>query len=304
MPKGGVRKGAGRPPGTGRFGERTVQVSIPESMAPVVAEMLANYAAQAAGKRKPKIIKPADDYSIPAPGAVRIDGPIDALAQLTRLRELKVRGAVVVLDPHYRQVGERGRADYLAELLPLISVAGEIADHVIVWGFPMAVARLVDHQPPHLVPEGWITWVYKNSANRARSWRGAQQVALHLRRPDAKPNYQVFLSDQHQEMHARGKLAYLMTHRDVIVEEPLLSGFIRRNEQTGFRGGQKPLSVITPLLKMTSKPGDLIIDPTAGSGTTGEAAVALGCSAILSDRAPSSLQIARQRLAGCHPIRS
>ncbi len=98
-------------------------------------------------------------------------------------------------------------------------------------------------------------------------------------------------------MHAKGKLAYLMTHRDIIIEEPLLSGFIRRQEQTGFRGGQKPISVIIPLLQMTAQSGDLVIDPTAGSGTTGEAAARLGCRAILSDGAPASLRIARRRLA-------
>ena len=202
-----------------------------------------------------------------------------------------------MLDPHYRLIAPKGRADYLAELLPLISLAGEVADHVIVWGFPLAVARLVDHQPPHLMVEGWIRGIYRNSANRARSWRGAQQVALHLRRAGAKLNYEVFLTPEHREMHSRGKLAYLMTHRDIIVEEPLLSGFIRRSEQTGFRGGQKPVSVITPLLQMTTKPGDLVIDPTAGSGSTGEAAARLGCSAILTDGAPASLRIARKRLA-------
>lgn len=274
-----------------------MQMSIPEALVPQVAEMLAAHAVDIARKRKPRSLTQLSDYALPNPGQVKLDGPISALAQLTRLRDLKVKAAVVILDPHYRRVGPKGRADYLAELLPLISVAGDIADHVIVWGFPMAVARLVDHQPAHLVPEGWITWVYTNSANRARSWRGAQQVALHLRRPDATLHYQSFLTDQHQEIHARGKLPYLMTHRDVIIEEPLLSGFIRRNEQTGFRGGQKPLSVITPLLLMTAQPGDLVIDPTAGSGTTGEAAVALGCAAILSDQAPGSLKIARKRLA-------
>ena len=160
----------------------------------------------------------------------------------------------------------------------------------------MAVARLVDHQPAHLEVEGWISWIYRNSVNRARSWRGAQQGALHLRRPKAKLHYETFMTDSQREAHARGKLAYLMTHRDVIIEEPLLSGFIRRNEQTGFKDGQKPMSVMEPLLKMTTRPGDLVIDPTAGSGTTGEVAAKLGCAAILSDRSMVSLRIARARL--------
>lgn len=270
---------------------------MPDSLWPEVAEMLAQHAIKSADE---VATRQAGDHvliSLPPPGKVRLDGPISAMEQLARLRAAGVRAAVVILDPHYRRTAPKGRADYLTELLPLISLAGEVADHVIVWGFPLSVARLVDHQPPNLQIEGWITWIYKNSANRARSWRGAQQVALHLRRPEAKLNYEVFLTPEHREMHARGRLAYLMTHRDIIIEEPLLSGFIRRSEQTGFRGGQKPMSVITPLLQMTTKPGDLVIDPTAGSGTTGESAARLGCSAILSDGAPASLRVATRRLA-------
>ena len=296
MPKGGVRKGAGRPVGSGRFGERAMPVRIPESLLPKVSELLAEYAAEKAPIRANKTTKPVSKIDLPAPGEVRIDGPIDALDQLTRLREAGVRAAVVMLDPHYRRTGARGRADYLSEMLPLISLAGEIADHVFVWGFPLAVARLVDHQPKHLSVEGWISWIYKNSANRARSWRGAQQVALHLRRPGAAVHYQNFLTEAQREVHARGKLPYLMTHRDVIIDEPLLSGFIKKSEQTGFRGGQKPVSVITPLLKMTTRPGDFVVDPTAGSGTTGEAAIALGLAAILSDRSAAALKITNKRL--------
>lgn len=259
--------------------------------------MLAQHAIKSADEVATRQAGDHVPISLPPPGHVRLEGPIAALAQLARLRAAGVRAAVVILDPHYRRTEPKGRADYLAELLPLISLAGEVADHVIVWGFPLSVARLVDHQPPHLMVEGWISWVYRNSANRARSWRGAQQVALHLRRPSSKLHYESFLTEEHREMHAKGRLAYLMTHRDIIISEPLLSGFIRKSEQTGFKGGQKPVSVITPILQMTAQPGDLVIDPTAGSGTTGEAAAQLGCSAILSDRAASSLRIARRRLA-------
>ncbi len=48
-----------------------------------------------------------------------------------------------------------------------------------------------------------------------------------------------------------------------VFEQPVLSGFIRKSEQTGFRM-QKPEAVIEPLLRMTTKPGDLVVDPTCG----------------------------------------
>ena len=296
MPRGGLRPGAGRPSGSGRFGERATQLWIPESLRSQIDDLLVQHAVRAAERRRTPTVDPYD-LILPLPGQVRLDGPIEAMEQLMRLHAAQMRAAVVVLDPHYRKSSPKGRADYLAEMLPLISLAGEIADHVIVWGFPLAVARLVDHQPQHLEVEGWITWVFKNSANRARSWRGAQQVALHLKRPGARLYYDSTFTDSQRAAHAQGKLPYLMTARNVIIEEPLLTGFIRRGEQTGFRGGQKPISVMTPILQMTAAPGDLVIDPTAGSGSTGEAAAQLGCSAILSDRAASSLRIAKRRLA-------
>lgn len=296
MPRGGLRSGAGRPSGSGRFGERATQLWVPDSLRSQIDDLLVQHAVQAAERRRTLTPDPYD-LTLPPPGQVRLDGPIDAMEQLMRLHAAQIRAAVVVLDPHYRKSSPKGRADYLAEMLPLISLAGEIADHVIVWGFPLAVARLVDHQPQYLEVEGWITWVFKNSANRARSWRGAQQVALHLKRPGAPLYYDSTFTDSQRAAHAQGKLPYLMTARNVIIEEPLLSGFIRKPEQTGFKGGQKPISVMTPILQMTAAPGDLVIDPTAGSGSTGEAAAQLGCSAILSDRAASSLRIAKRRLA-------
>lgn len=40
MPRGGARKGAGRPKGTGKFGERTVPIRVPSSMVVDVTEFI------------------------------------------------------------------------------------------------------------------------------------------------------------------------------------------------------------------------------------------------------------------------
>lgn len=295
MPRGGVRKGAGRPPGSGRFGERSSQIWVPDSLLPDVWALLEQHLAMATERRARRPRSGPVHIAMPPPEKVRVDGPVEARDQLQSLAGAGVRAAVVMLDPSYRQTNARGRADYVAEMLPLIALAGEIADHVFVWGFPLTLARIVDLQSPRLSPEAWITWCYMNSVSRRRGWRQAQQSVLHLRRQNAKMHYDAFLTPQQRQAHTRGKLPYLLTQRDVIVE-PLLSGFIRRGEQTGFRLGQKPLSVIEPLLRMTARPGDLVIDPTAGSGTTGEVAVRLGCAALLSDRSTDSLKICRRRL--------
>ncbi len=103
-----------------------------------------------------------------------------------------------------------------------------------------------------------------------------------------------FYTDRHRKLDEENKLEFKMTPYSVI-EQPLLSGFIRKLEQTWFRM-QKPEAVIEPLLRMTTKPGDLVIDPTCGSGTTGAVAIGLGCAAILSDRSGYALRVCRKRV--------
>ncbi len=48
---------------------------------------------------------------------------------------------------------------------------------------------------------------------------------------------------------------------------------------------------------MHSDPGDLVVDPFAGSGTTGEAAARLGRDYLLVDENPDAVRVMRERLA-------
>jgi DNA modification methylase len=61
---------------------------------------------------------------------------------------------------------------------------------------------------------------------------------------------------------------------------------------------QKPLSVVTHLLEIFTNPGDLVLDPFAGSGTTGVAAARLGRRSFSVENAPKSLEILRNRFRG------
>lgn len=76
---------------------------------------------------------------------------------------------------------------------------------------------------------------------------------------------------------------------------PLNVGFVGRDEQTGHPA-QKPLSVIKPLILMTTKEDDLVLDPMCGSGTTGEACVQLNRRAILCDEAEQWVNVTRKRI--------
>ena len=67
-------------------------------------------------------------------------------------------------------------------------------------------------------------------------------------------------------------------------------------ERTGYPT-QKPVRLLERIVAASSRPGDLVLDPYAGSGTTGVAAARLGRRWLLVDRNPVAVAIARDRLA-------
>jgi site-specific DNA-methyltransferase (adenine-specific) len=67
-------------------------------------------------------------------------------------------------------------------------------------------------------------------------------------------------------------------------------------ERTGYPT-QKPVRLLERIVAASSRPGDLVVDPYAGSGTTGVAAARLGRRWLLVDRNPTAVAIARSRLA-------
>ncbi len=67
-------------------------------------------------------------------------------------------------------------------------------------------------------------------------------------------------------------------------------------ERTGYPT-QKPVRLLERIIASSSRPGDLVLDPFAGSGTTGVAAARLGRRWLLVDRNPDAVRIARARLA-------
>lgn len=67
-------------------------------------------------------------------------------------------------------------------------------------------------------------------------------------------------------------------------------------EKTGY-ATQKPLGVLERIVKVHSRPGDMVVDFFAGSGTTGEAAAKHGRDYWLCDHNPAAVEIMRTRLA-------
>lgn len=60
---------------------------------------------------------------------------------------------------------------------------------------------------------------------------------------------------------------------------------------------QKPIALLDRIIKMTTDVGDIVLDPVAGSGTTGVAASRLDRKYILFDQNIEATKICMQRIA-------
>jgi len=68
-------------------------------------------------------------------------------------------------------------------------------------------------------------------------------------------------------------------------------------EKTGYPT-QKPVGVLKRIVAASSKPGDLVLDFFAGSGTIGDVCLALGRRFILVDNNPQAIAIMKKRFQG------
>ncbi len=72
------------------------------------------------------------------------------------------------------------------------------------------------------------------------------------------------------------------------------------HEKTGYPT-QKPIGVLNRIVKVHSRPGDLVMDFFAGSGTLGESAALLGRDAVLIDNNPEAISVMLRRLDRFQP---
>src|SRR5437762_3554324 len=136
----------------------------------------------------------------------------------------------------------------------------------------------------------------------AMKWRAALEAAgaVYKRtclwvKPDGKPQYSGDRPGIGYESivacHAPGRSTWNGggSHGVFIVNK---GGDPRTGHQT-----QKPLGLMELLVRLFSDPGELILDPFAGSGTTGVAAIRLGRRFIGWEMKPGYVEVARKRLA-------
>ena len=148
-----------------------------------------------------------------------------------------------------------------------------------------------------------VVWAYDYGARTARRWPAKHDVILvyvkdsrgyHFdasevaREPYMAPRLQT------AERAARGKLPTDVWWHTIV---PTSS-----RERTGYPT-QKPLGILRRIVAASSRPGDLVVDWCAGSGTTGAAAAELGRRFLLVDDQPAAIEVMRRRLAAVPGLR-
>jgi site-specific DNA-methyltransferase (adenine-specific) len=73
-------------------------------------------------------------------------------------------------------------------------------------------------------------------------------------------------------------------------------------ERTGYPT-QKPVALAERILRASSDPGELVLDPFAGSGTVGAAAAQLGRRFLLIDSNPDAIDVMQERLPEAELVR-
>src|SRR6266498_1160858 len=199
-----------------------------------------------------------------------------------------------ILDPWYNKGIGGVVENYIPWLSAVTNRAAEISQHVFVWGFPEVIYPLAAHAPAEFELCAWLTWYYKNCPFVIRGWRSSQMTCLHFAIKGATQYPEPFLNEAQLARKRARKLRYMPGPCNVI-EVPFNIGFVGRKEQTGHPA-QKPIATFVPLIEMTTVPGDVVLDPMCGSGTTGIACRELGRLAILSDSSPEYWEIADHRI--------
>ena len=83
--------------------------------------------------------------------------------------------------------------------------------------------------------------------------------------------------------------------KDVVLEDWWKIPYVRGNETVGYPT-QKPIALLTRIIASSSNPGDVVLDPFCGSGTTLVAAERLDRQWIGIDTSDDAVQLARERV--------
>jgi site-specific DNA-methyltransferase (adenine-specific) len=277
-------------------------------------------------KRPPRV---ARELSIPRD--LRGAGPTRALADkggelwhadvMTLLGELDDESVdLVVTDPPYAiskaEWDEFESLEVYVEWCDgwLAEVARVLAPHgsAYVCGFSEILADVKARSAKRFDACRWLVWYYKNKANLGKDWGRSHESILHLRKAGAKldvdavrvpynghttkyPARVQAVSSQYGRGVRRDKWEphpLGAKPRDVIEVPVICNGMAEKTPHAT----QKPEALIEKLVLASSKPGQLVVDPFVGSGTTAVVAARTGRRWLAGDADPSYVGLARERL--------
>jgi hypothetical protein len=197
--------------------------------------------------------------------------PFDCLSVIDRIEDIDL----LITDPPYFTDGDF--TEHIAAYLRKVKPTGQA--YVFAGADPNEVRAYLNMDSGHMKLVQMIVWNYNNTGQRQPNERYTSnyQVAFYFRGPDApqinKP--------------ADGKEQYAC--------QTINAPDARRNER--YHKWQKPDELIRRLISNSSKPGDFVFDPFAGSGTHLVVGAKLGRTAKGCEVDPAAIEICKQR--GC-----
>jgi site-specific DNA-methyltransferase (adenine-specific) len=271
-------------------------------------------------------------HELPIPTDLRGKGPTrahadlfgqlwhaDALVLLSQIPSASVD--LVVTDPPYAI----GKADWdefesldayvdwcdtwLAEVARVIRPTGS----AYVCGFSEILADVKARSARRFASCRWLVWSYKNKANLGRDWGRSHESIVHLRGADHAidvdavrvpynghttkyPARVQAISSQYGGAKAKRDTwqpnPLGAKPRDVLEVPVLCNGQVER----GQHPTQKPEALIEKLIAASSAPGQLVVDPFVGSGTTAAVAARMGRRWIAGDADARYVGAARARV--------
>ena len=148
-----------------------------------------------------------------------------------------------------------------------------------------------------------LIWAYDYGAKPKRRWPAKHDTILVYVRDPAGYHFDSAAVEREPymapglvtaEKAARGKLPTDVWWHTIVSPTG--------REKTGYPT-QKPVGIVRRMLQASTRPGDLVLDPFAGSGTLGAAAAELGRRYVLIDESAEAVAIMEARLGVATPGR-
>src|SRR5689334_4105271 len=148
-----------------------------------------------------------------------------------------------------------------------------------------------------------LIWAYDYGAKPKRRWPAKHDTILVYVRDPARYHFDSAAVEREPymapglvtaEKAARGKLPTDVWWHTIVSPTG--------REKTGYPT-QKPVGIVRRMLQASTRPGDLVLDPFAGSGTLGAAAAELGRCYVLIDESAEAVAVMEARLGVATPGR-